>query len=98
MWTRMDKEVADKRAQSVGWFYLNMPWLQIVEDHFDSVFRAPISFIFFYLGKDEYSKFTKVTTFVLLVLIPLLFIVLSSFSNFLLDLLDPAPPLVPANL
>ena len=67
-------------------------------DHFDHVFRTPISLAFFYLGKDDYSKFTKVATFVLLVLIPIFFAMISGVSNLLLDLLDPAPPLVPINL
>lgn len=53
---------------------------------------------FYYLGKDDYSKFTKVTTFLLLVLIPVFFLMISGVSNMLLDMLDPAPPLVPINL
>ena len=72
--------------------------MEVVQDHFDSVFRTPISMAFFYLGKDDYSKFTKVTTFLLLVLIPLFFLLISGVSNLLLDMLDPAPPLVPINL
>ena len=77
------------------WLYKQFPFLKSVEEHFDLVFREPIIAIFFYIGKDEYSKFTKVTTFVLLVLIPGLFLLLSIFSNFLLEILDPAPKLVP---
>ncbi len=77
------------------WLYKQVPFLRLVEEHFDLMFRDTISMFFFYIGKDEYSKFTKVTTFVLLVLIPGLFLILSMISNFLLEVLDPAPKLVP---
>ena len=53
---------------------------------------------FFYLGKDDYSRFTKVATFLILVLVPIFFAMISGVSNLLLDMLDPAPPLVPINL
>lgn len=75
--------------------------MNVVQDHFDTVFRTPISTVFFYMGKDDYSKFTKVTTFLLLVLIPVFVTVIGGLSNFILNVMDGEhvpPQLVPINL
>jgi len=58
---------------------------------FDSLFRPSISFIFFHLGKDHYSKQTKVAVFVLMILLPVMLFFLVGGAMKLLDLVDPVP-------
>lgn len=62
-----------------------------VSKAFDTVFRSPIAFIYYHVGKDHYSKFTKVSVFVLLVLLPGVLFLFVGGALKMLDIIDPVP-------
>ena len=64
---------------------------------FDELFRTPISFIFYHIGKDHYSKSTKISLFCLLLLVPFTLFILSLLWNFCFEDDEHPPTLVPAN-
>lgn len=73
-------------------------FLQTMEVQFDSIFKPVISYVFYQINLDHYSKFTKISLFVLLGLLPLVIYIGGAFITRLLDFVDPIPELVPTNL
>jgi hypothetical protein len=80
----------------MNWFEKHVPYAKLVEESFDTLFKTPIVTMFYYLGKDYYSKFSKVVLFTLLVLFPGIVIFCSALFGGLLDWLDPVPEMAPA--
>jgi len=52
-----------------------------LEIGFDAMFANVIAFVFFHLGKDQYSKFTKIILFMILFLVPFLIMAVSIVSE-----------------
>ena len=70
----------------------------LLEEHFDTVFRMPIMTLFYYIGKDHYSKFAKVSIFTILVLLPVLAWLLGAIYQSVGDWLEPIPYVVPSHI
>ena len=74
-----------------NWFARHVPGFSHVEKAFDDVFRPSISYTFYLVGKDNYSKFAKISTFLLLILIPGSILVFIGGISKILDVVDPLP-------
>ncbi len=61
---------------------------------FDNLFKSMITYMFYLLNIDHYSKFAKVSLFILLLVLPIVIIVIGFFTIKLLDFVDPIPELV----
>lgn len=90
MFDRADakQEAQGQSSGPVNFDIYMIPGLKTFEKHFDSMFRSSISYVFFTMGRDHYSKFTKVTLFVLLILVPGLLAIFLGGAGKLLDIVD----------
>jgi hypothetical protein len=68
-----------------------MPGFAFLEEQFDFHFRGLISWTFYTIGLDHYSKYTKISLFIILFLIPIFVFLVVFGVEKLLDLVDPTP-------